>query len=568
MKILGISCYYHDSSACILIEGEVVAAAAEERFTRKKHDNSFPLHSIHYCLKEADLAANQLDYIVFYEKPVIKFERLLHQHLNHFPKSFKTFVSAIPSWTNEKLNVRNTIQKKLHYTKEVLFVPHHLSHAASTYYLSDFKDASIVTIDGVGEWTTASIGLGKDQNIHIEKEIRFPHSLGLLYSTITAYLGFRVNNSEYKVMGLAAFGEPGEFRHIFDKLIHLYKDGSFGLELEYFTYEWSERMFNNKLEKLFGYPARKPESEIKSYHQNIAAALQESFEKAVFNILNTAYKQQQNPNLCLAGGTALNSAANGKIIQNTPYKNVYIPPDPGDGGASMGAALYAHQQLTKSRPVVNFTPYLGPSYPWHKIHQSLHNSGLPYKYLSSRKKLVNQVVKYLTEDKVIGWYQGRMEWGPRALGNRSILASAAKEKMRDIINAKIKKREMFRPFAPVILENHIDKLFHAKNQPPTLAKYMLTILPFKSIGKKTIPATVHVNNTGRPQTVNKSDNPLYYQLLKTYYQKTGIPAIINTSFNVRGEPIINTPEEAVNCFLTTDIDILVMDQYIVSKSDL
>ena len=465
------------------------------------------------------------------------------------------------------LQIKKILSEEFGYHGEVVFIPHHLSHAASSFYLSGYKKATIVTLDGVGEWATTTLGFGQCEKIKLDKEIRFPHSLGLLYSTLTAYLGFKVNGDEYKVMGLAAYGNPEPFKPYFDKLITTYPDGSYALNMEYFDYTWSEHMPSKKMEVLFGHPTRLAESKIFQYHKDIAASLQVKLEHTVFNLLNYAYKTYKTPNLCLAGGVALNSVMNGKILKNTSFKNVYIPPDPGDGGGAMGAALYTHFIKSTKNPNKDFFPYLGPEYEWYQVKSVLTKYKLKYKLYIHKTDLLNIVSIYLIQQKVVGWFQGRMEWGPRALGNRSILASALNERMKDIINAKVKKREMFRPFAPVILEEHVDNYFETNKQSLNLGKYMLTVIPFKERGKKKVPATVHVDGSGRLQIIARKDNPLYYDLIKTYMKKTGVPVIINTSFNVRGEPIVCTPEEAVNCFLSTGIDVLIMDNYVVTKKN-
>ena len=567
MIILGISCFYHDASACILKNGKIVAAAAEERFTRKKHDNDFPRNAITFCINFLGIAVNEIDIVVFYEKPFIKFERILSQHLEHFPRSHKVFINSLSSWLNQKLQIEKILREEFCYHGKIVFIPHHLAHAASSYYLSGFNNSAIVTVDGVGEWTTTTMGLGQDNKIKINKEVRFPHSLGLLYSTLTAYLGFKVNNDEYKVMGLAAYGNPKPFKSHFDKLITTFSDGSFALNMDYFDFTWSDHMPGKKLEKLFGHPIRSPESKIYQYHKDIAASMQAKLEETVFNLLNETYKIYKTPNLCLAGGVALNSVMNGKIIKNTPFKNIFIPPDPGDGGGAMGAAIYTHYSYSNKNLNKEFSPYLGPEYAWYEIEPVLKKNNLKYTLYTHSKKMLNKIAEMIVHEKVIGWFQGRMEWGPRALGNRSILASATKAKMKDIINTKVKKREMFRPFAPVVLEEYARDYFKLGKKSIILGKYILIVIPFKEKGKKEVPATVHVDGSGRLQTIARRDNPLYYDLIKTYMKKTNIPIIINTSFNVRGEPIVCTPEEAVNCFLSTGIDVLVIDNFVVTKNN-
>lgn len=564
MYILGISCFFHDSAACLMKDGKIIAAAAEERFTRIKHDNTFPFKSIEFCLQEAGIAINDIEFIGFYEKPFIKFERILHQHLQHFPKSFPSFLSTASDWIHQKLNIRSILKEKMHYHGEVVFIPHHLSHAASAYYLSPFKKSSIVTLDGVGEWATTTIGLGEKNTITPEKELHFPHSLGLLYSTLTTFLGFSANDAEYKVMGLAAYGKPEPFRKHFEKLITQHEDGSFYLNMKYFDFDWAQHMPSAQLSDLLGVPPRTPESESVEIYEDIAAALQEKVEEVVFNILKATYKKHKTPNLCLAGGVALNSVMNGKILSKTPYKHLFIPPDPSDAGGAMGVALYITKQKQPQKALASFSPYLGPSYNWYEIKQELKKQHLTHQYLS-RQDLIEKVADLITQQKVIGWFQGKMEWGPRALGARSILASAATPEMKDIINARVKHRELFRPFAPVILDEYVEKYFEADQNIPICAKWMLMVYPFKKKGIKEVPAVVHVDKTGRLQTLSRDDNSLYYDVIKAHYKKTKVPIIINTSFNVRGEPIVCSPQDAIRCFLHTDIDYLVIDQYLVSK---
>ncbi len=567
MNILGISCYYHDSAACLITDGLIKAAVAEERFTRKKHDNSFPFKAIDYCLKEFKKSINELDAIVFYEKPIIKFERIIHQHLENFPKSLPAAIESIPQWFDQKLRIEKILKEKLNYYGKIYYSSHHLSHAASAYYLSGFEKSVILTIDGVGEWATTTLGVGKNKNIKIDQEINFPHSLGLLYSTLTTYLGFSANDAEYKVMGLAAYGNPDKYMDKFDQLITQFPDGSYQLNQKYFDFDWSnKKMYSKKLVKLFGHKPRKPESHAYKYHQDIAASLQKKLEEIVINLLNQAYKKYKLPNLCLSGGVALNSVLNGKILTSTPFKRLYIPPDPGDAGGAMGAALYLAAQ--KDKHLIQwkkFTPYLGPEYAWYEVQKTLKKMNIAYTFYPNKDKLIKSVAKKLKKQKIIGWFQGKMEWGPRALGNRSILASATNIKMRDIINKKVKHRELFRPFAPVILEDHINKYFEADQNLPVSARYMLMVYPFKNIGYKQVPAVVHVDGSGRLQTLTKKDNPWYYSLIEEYEKLTQVPIIINTSFNVRGEPIVCSPKDAINCFLHTDIDYLVIDQFICRK---
>lgn len=566
MNILGVSCYYHDSAACLVQDGRITAAVAEERLSRIKHDNTFPHRAISFCLDWGNLRPTDIDAVAFYEKPLIKFERVLSQHIDAFPRGGKAFREHIGSWFGKKLKLPEAFAKTIGYRGPISYIPHHLSHAASSFYLSGFDNAVIVTIDGVGEWATTTVGVGKNADIRIEKEIRFPHSLGLLYSAITAYLGFEVNDAEYKVMGYAAYGNPTRFAPQFSKLITLFPDGSFRLNMEYFTYGWSDRMYNRKLEQLFGMPTRPKESGVQQECADVAAALQHTLETSVFRLLGAAHKAHKTDNLCLAGGVALNSVMNGKILSHTPFKNLYIPPDPGDAGGAMGAALYMDRTHSKTRSVFHFFPSLGPSYPAAQIRSVLDSFGVLYTEKTTEAELIDAVSSFLVRGNVVGWFQGRMEWGPRALGFRSILASAGDAGMKDIINAKVKHRELFRPFAPVILDKYVSEYFTADTRLPESAKYMLLVYPFTPKGKKRAPATVHVDNTGRLQVIERDDNPLYYDLIRAFYRKTGTPVILNTSFNVRGEPIVCKPRDAVECFLKTDIDYLVIDRFIVRKN--
>jgi carbamoyltransferase len=585
MIILGISCYYHDAAAAIIIDGNVMAAALEERFTRIKHDNQFPKKAIDFCLKWLELDITDVDVVSFYEKPIVKFDRIVSTHMNEFPKSRKVFIDSMGSWFDTKLKIRSVIKKEIGFKGDVVFFPHHLSHAAGTYYPSGYQKAAIVTVDGVGEWATTTIGVGMGSEIRIDKEIHFPHSLGLLYSAITTYLGFAANNDEYKVMGLAAYGDPKPFYKTFDELITLFSDGSFALNMKYFDYAWADHMVGKKLESLFGHPkfysspervtgekvrgslpaGRQGPVRLEIARANIAASLQAKLEEALFSLMCAAYKTYHTNNLCFSGGVALNSVANGKIAMHTPFRNIYIPPDPGDGGGAIGSALLAWRYVGKGKSWRFDSPYLGPAYTDENIKDILEKNNLSYQTFDDRSKLLDHVSDLIIKQKIIGWFQGRMEWGPRALGSRSILASATKEKMKDIINSKVKHREMFRPFAPAILSPYVDQYFIKPTSQSRSEQYMLMVYPFTEKGKRDVPATVHVDGTGRLQVVYRQNNPLYYDLIDAYRKKTGIPIIINTSFNVRYEPIVCTPQDAVSCFLGTDIDYLVIGKYIVKK---
>lgn len=566
MIILGISCFYHDSAATIIKDGQIIAAVQEERFTRLKHDNTFPYKSIEYCLNTLKIAINEIDYIVFYEKPILKFDRVLHQHISYFPRSLKIFLKTIPSWLLEKLQIKEILKKQCHYHGKVFFIPHHLSHAAASYLSSPFSEAAILTLDGVGEWATTTLGYAKNNQIFLEKQINFPHSLGLFYSTLTAYLGFSVNNDEYKVMGLSAYGNPKTYYSKIKKLITINPDSSFSLNTKYFSFEYQEKMFTQKLCQLLGGPARKPDSQMSSRYQDIAAATQQVFEEILFSLLKRLYQLHPSPNLILSGGSALNSLANGKILSHSPFKKLYITPDPGDGGASLGAAIYLYYQLfPQQKHFLLPSPYLGPEFSKNEIEQDIKKFHLSATYFNSTSKLNDLLSDLLIQQKVIGYFQGRLEWGPRALGNRSILAAATDQKMQDIINAKVKHREMFRPFAPVILREKTSDYFLVDKNMPISTEYMLLVYPFKKSVKSKVPAVVHVDGTGRLQTIDQNSNPKYYQLINTYYQKTGIPLILNTSFNVKGEPIVCSPKDAIKCFLNTEIDYLVLDNYLIKK---
>lgn len=568
MIVLGISCFYHDSSAAIIKDGQILAAVQEERFTRQKHDNTFPYKSIEYCLNTLGIAINEVDYITFYEKPIVKFTRILEQHVIHFPKSIKIFLDTIPEWLLKKLRLKEILKNELHYHGKIIFLPHHLSHAAASYYISPFDEAAILTLDGVGEWATTTMGHAKNSKIKLEKQIDFPHSLGLFYSTLTAYLGFAVNNDEYKVMGLSAYGKnPQKYYSKIKSLIRLNSDGSYKLNTKYFSFEYREKMFNQQMCQLLDGPARIPDSEMNSRFENIAAATQQVFEETLFHIINHLYRLHPCKNLILSGGSALNSLANGKILRNTSFKNLFIAPDPGDGGASLGAALYIYYTLTKTPHKLLPSPYLGPEFSSWQISSVINKFKLKASLISNQSKINNLLSDLLIKQKVIGYFQGRMEWGPRALGNRSILAAATNQKMQDIINAKVKHREMFRPFAPVILREYTKKYFITDQNIPISTDYMLLVYPFKKSVQSKVPAVVHVDGTGRLQTIDKNSNPKYYQLIKAYHDKTSIPLILNTSFNIRGEPIVCTPEDAIKCFLNTEIDYLVLGNYLIKKQN-
>ena len=563
MNILGISCFYHDAAACLMKNGIVVAAAEEERFTRIKHDISFPINAINYCLKDGNLNVGQISYIGFYEKPLLKFERLLSQHLEMFPRSFWSFYKALPSWLNEKLRVPSIIRKKLKYRGDILFIEHHLAHAASAFLVSPYEEAAILTVDGVGEWATASYGFGKGDEITLLKELRFPNSVGLLYSTVTAHLGFTVNNSEYKVMGLSPYGKPTYYDK-FKKIVDIKEDGSIEFDMNYFDYHYKLTMLSNKFIEEFG-PIRKSNEEITQRHKDIAASLQKITEEIIFKMLNNLYNETRMKNLCMAGGVALNSVANGKITKNTPFKNIFVQPAASDAGASLGAAAYIYNVIFgNKRKYIMKSAYLGTSFPTEYIKNYLDKNKIIYRTFNNENALVKLTAKLIHENNVVGWFQGRMEWGPRALGARSILSNATNPNMKDVLNLKVKHREHFRPFAPVISKEDVHEYFEIdKDEEP----FMLFVYPFREDKKKLVPSVVHVDGTGRLQTTSKKENYLYYSVIKEFEKLSGIPILINTSFNIRGEPIVCTPEDAYKCMMGTGIDYLVVDKFLIKRED-
>lgn len=592
MNILGISCYYHDSAAALLIDGKFTAGADEERFSRIKHDNGFPKQAIDFCLKYAGIKTKDLDYVVFYEKPFVKFERILLQTLQTFPKSRHFFVSAAKEWLFGKLWIKNQLMQKLNLNQEkILFADHHYSHAASSFFVSPFEKAAILTLDGVGEWTTASLGKGKYNRLEIIKELKFPHSVGLLYSVFTAFLGFEVNSGEYKVMGMAPYGKP-KYTDKIKQMVNIYKDGSIRLDMDYFTYhQHPERSFNEKFIKLFGKPrekeslfftretgfpgyfGKKPDDfeekgKVQEYYADIATSLQAITEEIIFKMANYLHSLYKSDNLCMAGGVALNSVANGKILNKTPFKNLYIQPAAGDGGGALGAALYVYQQILGHQRIMVMTDaLLGQDYTEAEIEAFLKRKKVKYQKITNDEKLMDIVVDYLVNQKVVGWFQGRFEWGPRALGNRSILADPRVAEMKDIVNSKIKFREPYRPFAPSMLTEHIEDYLKLKDAEKSLpARFMLLVVPVKKNKQKIIPAVTHVGGSSRLQAVDKKTNPRYYKLIEKFYKRTEVPVILNTSFNLRGEPIVSTPENAYNTFMKSGIDLLVLENYLIKKS--
>lgn len=592
MRILGISCFYHDAAAALLQDGILIAAAEEERFTRRKHDSGFPHRAIDYCLQKARMRKEDLDYVVFYEKPLVKLERILTTTLATYPKSWRVFLEAMKTECHDKLWIKSLLMKNLHIpSKRILFVDHHVSHAASAFFCSPFEKAAILTVDGVGEWTTTSIGSATadwtgrhTSSMSLTHELRFPHSLGLLYAAFTAFLGFEVNEGEYKVMGMAPYGQP-RYEDKIHKLIRLAADGSFELNMEYFNYHYSpDGMGNEKFLALFGEP-RKPESEFvtrlthsdtvrqsseierNQYYADVAASIQKVTEELLVRMATQAYRQTGLRALCLAGGVAMNSVANGRILRETPFEDFYIQPAPGDSGGAVGAALYAwHVLLGKPRRFVMEHAYWGKSYGEDDIQGFLDRQGVRYNAYDDEESLIRGLVEDLQAGKVIGWFQGRFEWGPRALGNRSILADPRRAAMKEIVNSKIKFREPFRPFAPVVLEQHAADYFHGIPAPDRLypLRFMLMVLPWKEAAADLVPATNHVG-TGRLQTIRKDWNPRYYRLVETFGRATGVPVLLNTSFNLRGEPIVGSPADAWSTFTKSGIDVLVMENFVVRK---
>jgi len=562
MNILGISCFYHDSAACLLQDGKVIAAASEERFTRIKHDQNFPANAIQYCLREGGISANQLDYVGFYDKPFLKFERILYTYIATFPWSFPSFIKAIPIWLKHKLWIPHLIRKHLEYKGEVLFIEHHMSHAASSFLVSPFKEAAVLSIDGVGEWATATYGVGRDQDIEILKEIRFPHSLGLLYSAFTYYLGFKVNSAEYKVMGLAPYGEPRYLDEI-RELISIADDGSFKINMRYFSYDYGLTMTNHEFDRLFGHPVRKPGDKLEQRHMDLAASVQRITEEVVLKMAHHLHRETGLEDLCMSGGVALNCVANGRVIRETPFKNLFVQPAAGDAGGAVGVAAYIHHHINSNpRDFVWNHTFLGPGFSREEIREYLDGMGAPYRQLE-REDLLQTVARLIEEQNVIGWFQGRMEFGPRALGNRSIIADARNPDNKDVVNLKIKFRESFRPFAPTVLEDRCMDYFELDRPSP----YMLLVAQVRE-DNRTIPSVTHVDGSARIQTVNRQENPLYYDLIEEFYGQTGCPVIINTSFNVRGEPIVCTPQDAFACFMRTNMDFLVMENCLLDKNDM
>jgi len=586
MYILGISAFYHDSAAALIKDGEILSAAQEERFTRKKHDASFPKNAIQFCLGSENITIDKIDYVAFYDKPFIKFERILETYLAYAPSGIKSFIKAAPLWIKKKLWMKDMIKKELGYNGLVIFPEHHESHAASAFFPSPYKEAAILTMDGVGEWTTASFGVGKDNSISIEAEIKFPHSLGLLYSAFTYYTGFKVNSGEYKVMGLAPYGRPIYKELILKELMDLKKDGSFKLNMGYFNYCAGLTMTNNNFHKLFGGEPRRPESKLTQRDMDLARSIQDVTEEVMLRMALHAHKTAGKEYLVLAGGVALNCVGNGRILRETPFKGIWIQPAAGDAGGAIGAALFTwYQYLGNARQADNKNDkqkgsFLGPEYDNEEIAKFLNEKNIPYTTLEPAQ-IPEKVADLIADEKVIGWFEGRMEFGPRALGARSILGDARSPKMQEAMNLKIKFRESFRPFAPSVLREKAAEYFEIDAESP----YMLLVAPVArskrrpvtddeeklfglerlNVLRSEIPAVTHVDYSARVQTVDRKTNPLFYDVIKKFDEKYGCPVVINTSFNVRGEPIVATPEDAYRCFMRTNMDYLIMGNALLEK---
>ena len=596
MYILGISAFYHDSAACLIKDGEIIAAAQEERFTRKKHDSRFPHNAIQYCLKEAQIDSEKIENVVFYEKPFLKFERLLETYLAFAPKGFASFAKAIPVWLKDKLfqksalikELKSTLGNEVNWRKRLLFSEHHLSHAASAFYPSPFESAAILTLDGVGEWTTTSSAVGNGKNIKVIKEIHFPHSLGLLYSAFTYYLGFKVNSGEYKVMGLAPYGEPRYIDLILEKLIIVADDGSFQLDMSYFDYATGLTMTNEKFNRLFDGPPRASEAKLTQREMDLAASVQKVTEDIVVKLAKGIAKETGENNLCLAGGVALNCVANGALLREKIFKNIWVQPAAGDAGGALGAALavwYMHYDNDRKISISNDSmqgSYLGPSFSSSKIEEELKLCGAFFKKCSENE-LIEEVATAMSDGKAIGWMQGRMEFGPRALGGRSIIADPRSPIMQKQLNLKVKYRESFRPFAPSVLSENVGEWFEDNSDSP----YMLLVTHVKkakrskmtddqealfgidklNVPRSSVPAITHVDYSARIQTVHADTNPRYHAVISKFKEKTGYPLIVNTSFNVRGEPIVCTPTDAYKCFMGTELDMLAIGNYLLIKEE-
>ncbi len=563
MYVLGISFYYHDAGAALVKDGVLVAAAEEERFSRKKHDSDFPQHAIQYCLDAEGITIDQVDHIGFYEKPFVKFLRILETTLAAWPLSYMTWMKSMPLWLSAKLRVGNLIQEKLGTDRDLIFCEHHLSHAASAFLVSPFDEAVLLTMDGVGEWTTTAYGIGRGTNMQFEGEIRFPHSIGLLFSAITAYLGFKVNDAEWKVMGLAPYGKP-KYLDKFREVVDMRPDGSFRLKMEYFAHHYSTKsMFNKRWERHFGRPRRKPETELDEFHYDIAHSGQKIVEELVLNLARALHEKYKIPNLCIAGGVGLNCVANWKIYQETGFKNIYIQPAAGDSGGAIGTAFHIYNTLLGNKRVFRMDhAYWGPEYTNEQIREVLDAGGATYSEASD-DDLLTETARRIEAGQVIGWFQGRMEFGPRSLGARSILADPRNPKAKDIINSKVKFREWFRPFAPAVIKERAHEYF---DMPAGMdLPFMLMVPKVRPQYHSLLPAITHEDGTGRVQTLTPELNGRFYELVKRFGEITGVPIVVNTSFNVRGEPIVQSPQDAYRTFLNTGIDALVMGNFIVTQ---
>ena len=587
-NILGLSAFYHDSAACLIRDGQIVAAAQEERFTRQKHDAAFPEHAVAFCLREASITAADLALVAFYEKPFLKFDRLLHSYLALAPAGIRSFLKAIPLWISERIWMKELIRKKLAFEGQIIFPEHHESHAGSAFFASPFSEAAFLTVDGVGEWATTSFGCGRENQVEILGDLSFPHSLGLLYSAFTYFTGFRVNSGEYKLMGLAPYGEPKYVDLILRELIDLKPDGSFRLNLRYFNYPVGLTMTNNRFAQLFGGARRQPESRLTQRDMDLARSIQDVTEEILVRMARHVRKQVPSKNLCLAGGVALNCVANGRILREGIFEDIWIQPAAGDAGGALGAALVAwHHYLDQPRPVQKGKDFqrgscLGPRYSRADILQFLQEQKVLYLELTD-EELPAKVADLLQKEKVVGWFQGQMEFGPRALGARSILGDARSPKMQELMNLKIKFRESFRPFAPAVLREAVADYFELDRESP----YMMLVAPVNKSERRelteaeqklfgleklltirsTIPAVTHVDYSARIQTVEEATHPLFYRLIQAFARKTGCPVIINTSFNVRGEPIVCTPQDAYRCFMRTNMDYLVLGNFLLEKTE-
>ena len=564
MHVLGISCYYHDAGAALVRDGQLVAAAEEERFNRRKHYSDFPRNAIDYCLKEAGITIHDVDYIGFYEKPLVKFNRILETTLARWPLTYWSWVRSMPVWLMTKLRIGRTIQDELQIDKDIYYCQHHLAHAASAFLVSPFEEAAVITADGVGEWTTTGWGVGRGTEIEIHKEIRFPHSVGLLFSAITAYLGFRVNDAEWKVMGLAPYGRP-TYLDQFRQVVDIRDDGSFRLNMKYFTHTHStERMFSRHWEALFGRPQRPKESELDQFHRDIAHSGQKIVEEIMVKMATHAHQVTGQRNVCIAGGVGLNCVANWRILQESGFENIFIQPAAGDSGAALGTAFYLYNSVLKNPRTFEMRhAFWGPSFTDQEVADALARSGLTHRYFDREEDLLDATAQMIDEGQVVGWFQGRLEFGPRALGSRSLIADARNPRMKDIINAKVKFREAFRPFAPSVLKEHAHEYFE---MPPGMdAPFMLLVPRVRPEACSLLPAVTHKDGTGRVQTVTDADNGRYYRLIKAFARRTGVPVVINTSFNVRGEPIVCTPQDAIETFLKTGIDAIVLGNHVVTE---